>query len=227
MVSAVANTGAAVKVSVVMIFLDAERFIEEAIASVFAQTYPCWELLLVDDGSRDGSTAIARRYAARHPERVRYLEHPGHANRGTGPSHDLGLASARGVYVTFLDADDVYLPERLARHVAVLDARPEVDVVQSRHLVWFSWDDQARPIDADYLSPSIQIFNEVIEPPVCLFPMLASDALAPPAWSLTLRRATALAVGGFKGAKRWGASTTWSMQPSCISASRSSFSTRA
>jgi glycosyltransferase involved in cell wall biosynthesis len=190
-------SGVATEVSVIMIFLDAERFIEEAISSVFAQTYPHWELLLVDDGSRDGSTAIARRYAERHPERVRYVEHPGHANRGTGPSRDLGLASAKGVYVTFLDADDVYLPERLARHVAVLEANSEVDVVQSRHLVWFSWDDQARPVDTDHLSPSIGIFNQVIEPPVCLFPMLASDALAPTAWSLTLRRATAVEVGGF------------------------------
>ena len=197
MVSAAGDAAATAKVSVIMIFLDAERFIEEAIASVFAQTYPHWELLLVDDGSRDRSTAIARDYAASYPERVRYVEHPGHANRGTGPSRDLGLAHARGVYVTFLDADDIHMPERLARHVGVLEASPEVDVVQSRHLVWFSWDDRARPIDADHLSPSIEIFNEVIEPPVCLFPMLASDALAPPAWSLTLRRATALEVGGF------------------------------
>ena len=184
-------------------FLDAERFIKRRSRRPSPDP-STFGLLLVDDGSRDSSTAIARRYAARHPERVRYLEHPGHANRGTGPSHDLGLASARGVYVTFLDADDVYLPERLARHVAVLEAHPEVDVVQSRHLVWFSWDDQARPIDADHLSPSIEIFNEVIEPPVCLFPMLASDALAPPAWSLTVRRATALAVGGFKGGETLG-----------------------
>ncbi|TMA78856.1 MAG: glycosyltransferase [Deltaproteobacteria bacterium] len=57
-------------VSVVIIFLNAERFIQEAIESVFAQTYDHWELLLVDDGSSDGSTAIARRYAERHPEKV-------------------------------------------------------------------------------------------------------------------------------------------------------------
>jgi cellulose synthase/poly-beta-1,6-N-acetylglucosamine synthase-like glycosyltransferase len=61
-------------VSVIMIFLNGERFIEEAIASVFAQTRPHWELLLVDDGSRDRSTAIAKAWAERHPERVRYLQ---------------------------------------------------------------------------------------------------------------------------------------------------------
>jgi glycosyltransferase involved in cell wall biosynthesis len=198
-VSSIARAVAPSMVSVIMIFHDAERFIEEAIASVFAQTWPYWELLLVDDGSRDESTAIARRYAASHPERVRYVAHPGHINLGTGPSRDVGLAHARGVYVTFLDADDVYLPERLARHVAVLESDPEVDVVQSRHLVWFSWENQARPVDTDHLSPSIEIFNEIIEPPLCLFPMLASDQLVPASWSLTLRRRTALAVGGFGG----------------------------
>ena len=197
MVSSAGETAAADTVSVIMIFLDAERFIEAAIASVFAQTWPHWELLLVDDGSRDGSTAIARRWAANRPERVRYVEHAGHINRGTGPSRDLGLAHARGVYVAFLDADDIYLPERLARHVAVLEASPEVDVVQSRHLVWFSWDDQSRPIDADHLAPSIGIFDEVILPPICFFPMLASDALAPGTCSVTVRRATALSLGGF------------------------------
>lgn len=83
-------------VSVVTIFLDAERFIEEAIESVFAQTYDRWELLLVDDGSTDRSRDVARRYAARYPSRVRYLEHPGHQNRGMSPSRNLGIAHAAG-----------------------------------------------------------------------------------------------------------------------------------
>lgn len=81
-------------VSVIMIFLDAERFIEEAITSVFAQTWPHWELLLVDDGPRDRGTAVVGSHAARDPERVRYLEHPHHAHRGTGASRNPGVAAA-------------------------------------------------------------------------------------------------------------------------------------
>ena len=57
-------------------------FIVEAVDSVFAQSYPDWELLLVDDGSTDESTAYARALAAKHPAESRYLEHPGHENRG-------------------------------------------------------------------------------------------------------------------------------------------------
>jgi glycosyltransferase involved in cell wall biosynthesis len=55
----------------VMIFLNAEKFISEAIASVLTQTYNNWELLLVDDGSTDNSTAIAQKYAEQYPEKVR------------------------------------------------------------------------------------------------------------------------------------------------------------
>lgn len=202
MVSAVGDTGAAAKVSVVMIFLDAERFIEEAIASVFAQTYPHWELLLVDDGSHDGSTAIARRCAAGHPERVRYLEHPGHVNRGTGPSRNLGLAAARGRYVTFLDSDDVWLPERLSRHIELLERLPGVDVVQSRYLMWYSWGEERLRIDEDHLGPSFPIFDRVIAPPLGLRLLLAAPSFRCGVYNITIRREAALEVGGFEDSFR-------------------------
>jgi glycosyltransferase involved in cell wall biosynthesis len=76
-------------VSTVVVFLDAEAFLEDAIRSVFAQTWERWELLLVDEGSTDGGTEIARRYAAKQPERVRYLEHEGHATQGMSASRNL------------------------------------------------------------------------------------------------------------------------------------------
>src|ERR687886_2833620 len=112
-------------VSNIVIFLDAGRFIQEAIESVFAQTHGTWELLLVDDGSTDDSTQIARRYAARCPEKVRYLEHPGHQNRGKEISRNLGISHAEGEYIAFLDADDVRLPHALEQQVAILNSYPE------------------------------------------------------------------------------------------------------
>ena len=83
-------------VSIVVIFLDEERFIEEAIESVIAQIYGNWELLLVDDGSSDGSTEIALRYAERHSGKVRYLEHSGHRNRGMSASRNPGIRQLKG-----------------------------------------------------------------------------------------------------------------------------------
>src|SRR5512147_3161209 len=94
------------RVSVITIFLDEERFLGEAIDSVRAQTFGDWELILVDDGSRDRSPAIAQSHADAEPARVRCLHHPAHANRGMSASRNLGLDAARGDLIAFLDGDD-------------------------------------------------------------------------------------------------------------------------
>ena len=100
-------------VSVVTIFFNGERFLADAIESVLAQRFDRWELLLVDDGSTDGSTAIARGYASAHPDRIRYLEHDQHANLGMSPSRNVGIRASSAPYVAFIDADDVWLPAKL------------------------------------------------------------------------------------------------------------------
>ena len=64
-------------VSVIMIFLNGEKYIAEAIESVLDQTLTDWELILVDDGTTDGATEIARDFAARHPDRISVIEHRG------------------------------------------------------------------------------------------------------------------------------------------------------
>src|SRR5688500_4029228 len=85
-------------VSITMPFLNAEEFIDEAIASVMAQSTDDFELLLCDDGSTDGSTAIAQRWASQYPTHVRYLEHEGHVNKGMSATRNLGFSAARGEF---------------------------------------------------------------------------------------------------------------------------------
>ena len=75
-------------ISAVIIFLNAETFLREAIESVLAQTFQGWKLLLVDDGSTNGSSEIAKRYAK---TKVHHLTHPGHRNCGKGASSNLGF----------------------------------------------------------------------------------------------------------------------------------------
>ena len=94
-------------VSCIIIFFNAEKFFEEAIESVFAQTYDNWKLLLVDDGSTDSSTVIAHHYAEKYPQKVSYLEHDNHQNLGMSATHNRGIQNARGKYFTFLDSDDL------------------------------------------------------------------------------------------------------------------------
>jgi glycosyltransferase involved in cell wall biosynthesis len=118
-------------VSVIIIFFNALDFLEEAIDSVFAQTYAEWELLLVDDGSTDASADIAKAAALRHPGRVSYLAHDGCQNRGTSASRNLGIRHAHGEYIAFLDADDVWLQHKLEQQVALFQAHPLAGMVQN------------------------------------------------------------------------------------------------
>ena len=77
-------------VSVTIPFYNAQRFLRETVESVLAQTYADWELLLVDDGSTDGSSGIAQSFAATFPGKIFYLEHPGHRNLGVNAARNLG-----------------------------------------------------------------------------------------------------------------------------------------
>ena len=112
-------------VSVIMPAFDAERYLHTAVDSVLRQTYTDLELLIVDDGSSDETAPIARWYAARDP-RVRVLQQP---NAGPGPARNMGFRAAQGRYLAFLDSDDEWDDMFLAEHVAILDRRPDVDVV--------------------------------------------------------------------------------------------------
>jgi glycosyltransferase involved in cell wall biosynthesis len=108
-------------VSIISTFLNEEKFIKEAIESVFAQTYDNWELILVDDGSTDRSTEIALQYGRDYPNKILYIEHEGHQNHGQPASRNLGIRHAKSEYISFLDADDVLLPHKLERQLAIIE----------------------------------------------------------------------------------------------------------
>lgn len=119
------------KVTVFMPAYNRADIISAAIESVLDQTFTDFELLIVDDGSSDGTVGVIESYA---DPRIRLERHA--VNWGQTPSRNHGLDLARGHYIAMLDSDDVAMPERLARQVAVLDARPEVGEVGGwiRHL---------------------------------------------------------------------------------------------
>lgn len=138
-------------VSVVVIFLNEEAFLLEAIESVKAQYYTNWELILVDDGSTDASSAIAKRQATAHPGRIRYLTHPGRENRGKSRSRNLGVDAAAGHFISYLDADDLWLPEKLERQVALAAEHPEARIVYGPLRLWSSWTGDPGDQDRDGL----------------------------------------------------------------------------
>jgi GT2 family glycosyltransferase len=190
--------GQAPLVSVITIFLDAGRFFAEAVHSVLQQTYSPWELLLVDDGSTDGTSQMARDYAGRHPDRIRYLEHPGHARRGMSASRNVGLRHARGAFIGFLDADDVWRADKLERLVPLLAATREAAAVSGPTRLWYGW--TGRPEDARRDAPRIvsEPVERVYQPPELLRRFLTDRALTPATCSILLRREVFERIGGFE-----------------------------
>jgi glycosyltransferase involved in cell wall biosynthesis len=187
-------------VSAIVIFLNAERFLQEAIDSILAQTYAHWELLLVDDGSSDGSTAMARQLAAQRPQQVRYLEHPGHANRGMSASRNLGISHSRGHYIAFLDADDVWLPQKLEEQVAILESHPEAGMLYGRTRYWYSWMSDGGDDARDFVPEHGIRAGMPLAPPTLLPLYLRGKAAVPCTCSLLVRRSVVHAVGGFEEA---------------------------
>jgi glycosyltransferase involved in cell wall biosynthesis len=112
-------------VSVIMPAYNAARYLRPAVDSVLAQSMADLELLVVDDGSADGTVATAHACAARDP-RVRVLQQE---NAGPGPARNLGFRAARGRFFAFLDSDDEWDATFLEEQIAVLRSRPDVDVV--------------------------------------------------------------------------------------------------
>jgi glycosyltransferase involved in cell wall biosynthesis len=185
---------AAPRVSVIAPFLNAERFIAEAIESVLAQDFRDFELILIDDGSMHESTEIAHAYAARYAPVIRYVEHEGHRNRGTAASRNLGLAVARGELVAFIDADDVWAPTKLADQIAIMDARPGLGMVCGAARYWRSWNG-----GTDVIVPTGHVVNVVVPPPqaaLALYPL--GRAASPCPSDLLLRRELVDTVGGFE-----------------------------
>jgi len=185
-------------ISVIVIFLNAARYIEEALESIMAQTYADWELLLVDDGSTDDSSRIARSYETRMAARIKYLEHTGHRNRGMSASRNLGLAHTRGAFVGFLDADDVWAPTKLADQLAAFSAHPEAGMVYGRTLIWHSW--TGRPADArrDHVYDLGVPADTLVLPPRLFHVLLQNRAQTPTTCNALIRREVFDVVGGFE-----------------------------
>lgn len=124
-----------VTVSVIIPFLNARTYLSEAIASVQAQKLSDWELLLIDDDSTDGSETIAGR-AAEVDARIRLLSRPPGAPGSAAAARNLGIQHARGAFVAFLDADDVYERDHLSNLLSAFETHPEVMMVYGPTRWW-------------------------------------------------------------------------------------------
>lgn len=102
-------------VSIIMPTYNCGRYIRESIGSVLAQTYTSWELIIVDDLSTDDTDDIVRSY---EDKRIRYMRNE--SNMGAAMTRNRALREARGRYIAFLDADDMWSPEKLEKQIAFM-----------------------------------------------------------------------------------------------------------
>ncbi|WP_416224053.1 glycosyltransferase [Thiohalophilus sp.] len=117
------------RVSVIMPAYNTAQYIGEAINSVLSQDYPNKELIIIDDGSTDGTVDIIRRYEPA----VTLLTQK---NQGSAVARNAGLDAARGDYVAFLDSDDIWLPGKLTAQVRYMEQHPEIGMSYGRWQVW-------------------------------------------------------------------------------------------
>lgn len=112
-------------ISIVMPVYNTGEILRETIDSVLAQTYVNFELIMIDDGSQSETSEIAKGYS---DPRIRYYYQE---NRGMAAARNRGIKLSRGEYIAFLDHDDVWLPEKLEKQLAVFQADPSVGIVFS------------------------------------------------------------------------------------------------
>lgn len=170
------------RISVIMPTFNSAQFITEALESVFAQSFSDYEVIVVDDGSTDETTAVLAPYA----DRVRYVYQE---NAGSAAARNTGLARARGDVVLFLDADDVLLPGKLAAQMALLDEQPSLGAV---HSGWQIVDDAGRlvkTVEPWHDAPQLDLASWLKWKPVKMGAML-------------MRRSWLIRVGGLDPALR-------------------------
>ncbi len=173
------------QVSIVLPVRNAARTLPAALESIRAQTLRAWELVAVDDGSRD-ETARQLRDAARADARIRVWTQPA---QGIVAALQRGCAAARGEFIARMDADDWMAPERLQRQVAFLQAHPRLDVVSCR--VRFGGD----PVAQAGYAAHVAWINSLCTPAAIARRRFVESPVAHP--SVLFRRALLAQHGGY------------------------------
>jgi glycosyltransferase involved in cell wall biosynthesis len=193
------------RVSVIIPTYNRGYIIAEALASAFAQTYPDFELVVVDDGSTDNTEEVVKRFD-RPSLRYLRIDH----NQGIGAALNHGVDASRGELISLLDSDDLWKPEKLASDVAFLDKHPDVDVLFSdlekhdgqRHVRSFMREETSLK---DKLAQGPYPEGLVLSPRFAYLLLLQEVPIKPT--TLTLRSDFVRRIGGFN--ETWPSSGDW------------------
>lgn len=149
------------RISVVIPVYNCERYIADAVLSVRQQTYPVHEIIVVDDGSTDGTRAAL----APHWDSIRYIQRP---HEGVAAARNAGIALSSGEFIAFLDADDIWLPEKLQLQVEYFHSHPECALVYTDMKVFD---------ESGILQESVKLWLNLNPPSGWIFPQLFHETL--------------------------------------------------
>jgi glycosyltransferase involved in cell wall biosynthesis len=155
-------------VSIIMPTYNNRRYIGQAIQSVLEQSYANWELLIVDDGSVDDTGKVV---AGIDDPRISYIYQ---TNKGVSAARNVGIAAAQGEYIAFLDADDLYQPEKLAIQVAHLDQNAAVGL---NYVSRIEIDQDGNPVNLARLPDTASLETIVLS-----FPFAPTDCMVRRSW---------------------------------------------
>jgi len=111
--------------SVIMTSYNYADHIGLAIQSIIDQSYQDWELVIVDDGSKDHSISVINSFVSAHPDKIKLLTHPDNINKGIKETNELAFANIKGEYLAFLESDDIWKPDCLEKKVSALKNNPD------------------------------------------------------------------------------------------------------
>lgn len=188
------------RVTVIMIVLNGEKLISHSIESVLGQTYEDWSLLVVDDGSTDGTTSIVEQFIADHPDRIRHTRHPDKKNHGMSASRSLGIRESESPFLIFLDHDDLLDKNALSEMVEALEAHPEAAAVYGPSTRFWTNPDGNPTGEPDELQVIGTDTDRIAHPPGILPVVLRTPSTAPLA--PLLRREAVLSIGGYESSFR-------------------------
>jgi glycosyltransferase involved in cell wall biosynthesis len=153
------------KVSVIIPAYNGDRYIGQAIESILQQTYGDYEIIVVDDGSSDRTQEILTNYS----DRLHYFQQQ---NQGVAAARNKGLEVARGEYISFLDQDDYFLPEKLSLQVSLLDRQPELGFVNSGWQIVNQQGEGITAVEPWHQLPKLNAAGIIVWKPVFLGAML-------------------------------------------------------
>jgi glycosyltransferase involved in cell wall biosynthesis len=139
--------------SVIIPVYNKMTYIRDTFESVLHQKYRSWEIIAIDDGSTDGSRHILEEYRRNYPDRIKVLDHEKKKHEGVVKAMNLGLQVAQGCIISFLDADDKWMPGKLCHDNEIFSKNPNVEAIISHSLYW--WPDGSERARVDYLGDDL------------------------------------------------------------------------